>query len=57
LAAGVVLGAVLPKSRQEEDLLGPAGEWVSKATDEVVARGTRAAQAAATAAYEEAVRD
>lgn len=57
LAAGVMLGALLPKTRQEEELLRPAADWVSQTTDDMVARGTQAAQAAASAAYEEAVRE
>ncbi len=47
LSAGVLLGALLPRTSQEEALLKPAA-------DELVARGRRAAEAAASAGYQAA---
>lgn len=58
LAAGALIGAVLPRTRQEEELLRPATDWAAdtarNAAGDVVDRGTRAAEAAANAAYEAA---
>lgn len=58
VTAGVLLGALLPRTSQEEALTAPAAGWAARkaneATDEVIARGTRAADAAASAAYEAA---
>jgi hypothetical protein len=55
LAAGTLLGAVLPRTSQEEALMEPATKWAAgaarDAADEVMARGTRAVDAAASAAY------
>ena len=60
ITAGVLLGALLPRTQQEEALTAPAASWAAhkanEAADEVVARGTRAADAAAAAAYEAAQR-
>lgn len=60
LAAGALIGAVLPRSSQEEELLRPATDWAANAArdaaGDVMERGTRAAEAAANAAYE-AVRE
>jgi len=54
LSAGVMLGMLLPRTSEEEEMIGPAArftaEKVSAAADEVVERGTRAADAAASAA-------
>jgi Protein of unknown function (DUF3618) len=59
IAAGALLGALLPRSSQEEAVIGPAAGWAAnaarEAADEVVTRGARAADAAATAAYQAAV--
>ncbi len=56
LAAGALIGAVLPRSSQEEALLRPATDWAANAArdvaGDVMERGTRAAEAAANAAYE-----
>jgi hypothetical protein len=55
LAAGTLLGAVLPRTSQEEALMEPATKWAAgaarDAADEAIARGTRAVDAAASAAY------
>jgi Protein of unknown function (DUF3618) len=56
LAAGALIGAVLPRTRQEEAVMRPATDWAANtardAASEVMERGTRAAEAAASAAYE-----
>ncbi len=56
LAAGALIGAVLPRTRQEEEVLRPATDWAAdaarNAAANVMQRGTRAAEAAANAAYE-----
>lgn len=61
LAAGALIGAALPRSSQEEAMMRPATDWAANAArdavGEVMERGTRAAEAAAKAAYEEAVRE
>jgi broad specificity phosphatase PhoE len=53
ISAGALLGALLPKTDQEENLIGPAvGKAVGaarEATDEMLARGSRAAAAAVSA--------
>jgi ElaB/YqjD/DUF883 family membrane-anchored ribosome-binding protein len=58
LAAGVLLGALVPRTAQEQELIGPATDWAAgvarDAAGEVMDRGTRAAQAAASAAWEAA---
>jgi hypothetical protein len=58
LAAGALMGAVLPRTSQEEAVLRPATDWAANAArdaaGEVVDRGTRAAEAAANAAYQAA---
>jgi hypothetical protein len=60
LAAGALLGAVLPRTSQEEAVMRPATDWAANAArdaaGEVMERGTRAAEAAANAAYQ-AVRE
>lgn len=53
LAAGVLLGAMLPVTEQEEALVAPLGGALRRAADQAVDRGKRAAQAAAGAAYDE----
>lgn len=52
VAAGVLLAALLPVTEQEEALVAPVGGAIRRATDEVVDRGRRAAEAAAAAAYQ-----
>jgi Protein of unknown function (DUF3618) len=58
LAAGALIGAVLPRSSQEEAMMRPAADWAANAARDVAGdameRGTRAAEAAANAAYEAA---
>lgn len=58
MTAGVLLGALLPRTRQEEALLGPAARGLADAAkdtaNEVVDRGARAAEAAVSAAYQAA---
>lgn len=53
LAAGVLLGAIVPASEQEEALVAPVGGAIRQAADEAIDRGKRAAEAAAKAAYDE----
>jgi hypothetical protein len=48
----LLLGALLPNTAQEEALLAPLNQVTRRAVDEAVTRGTRAAEAAASAAYE-----
>jgi len=45
LAVGAVLGALLPTTRKEEELLGPLGETVSGRAREAVAAARDAGQA------------
>jgi hypothetical protein len=58
LTAGVLLGALLPRTSQEEALIRPATDWAAstarQAADEAIERGTRAVDAAASAAYQAA---
>lgn len=58
LAAGALIGAVLPRSSQEEAMMRPATDWAANTArdvaGDVMERGTRAAEAAANAAYEAA---
>jgi ElaB/YqjD/DUF883 family membrane-anchored ribosome-binding protein len=53
LAAGVLLGAMMPATEQEEALVAPVGGSIRRAADQAVDRGKRAAEAAAEAAYDE----
>lgn len=53
LAAGVLLGAMMPATEQEEALVAPVGGAIRRAADQAVDRGKRAAEAAAGAAYDE----
>jgi hypothetical protein len=57
-AAGALIGAVVPRSSQEEALMRPATDWAANAArdvaGDVMERGTRAAEAAANAAYDTA---
>jgi hypothetical protein len=58
LTAGALLGVLLPRSSQEDNLISPAvGKAVGaarEATEEMVARGSRAAEAAVSAGYQAA---
>jgi hypothetical protein len=60
LAAGALIGAALPRTSQEEEIMRPATDWAANAARDaagkIVERGTRAAEAAANAAYQ-TVRD
>ena len=53
LAAGVLLGAMMPATEQEEALVEPVGGAIRQAAGQAVDRGKRAAEAAAGAAYDE----
>lgn len=53
LAAGALLGALVPTTDQEKALVAPAGGAIRRAAGEALDRGARAADAAAEAAYQE----
>lgn len=58
LTAGALLGALVPRTKQEEALIGPVTDWAAGVTrdtaDEVMDRGSKAAKAAASAAWQAA---
>jgi hypothetical protein len=58
LTAGVLLGDMLLRTASEDTLIRPATDWAAgaatDAADEVIERGSKAAKAAASAAWEAA---
>lgn len=54
VAAGALFGMMLPRTSQEEELLGGAADAVRETAGGIIDRGARAAEAAVSAGYEAA---